>query len=246
MVLRPGLQHRLRTLLATDECSASRRLIGALRFLAAIISLAVSPTLHGMDPTLQAAWVAVAGTLLGSLVGGGIQTWTGRRALASTHDDAAAQRGAAANALEMQLSEERLRRLWSERRALYTAVLAESAAWDTANTHAHSENRYNFENAESMRDPEEVTPQEAAILRCMPEFRRLEQEVHLIGGTDVREAMEPVRRALYKGAAAAADCAPSYGNPEYIRALDLLTLAMRRELIDQSGAGLMVQVSASS
>lgn len=169
----------------------------------------------------------------------------GRRALASAHDDAAAQREAAANALEVQVSEERLQRLWSERRALYTSVLAEAAAWHTANTRAHSENRYDFENAESIRDPEKLTPQEAAVLRCMPEFRRLEQEVHLIGGAGVRKAIGPVRTALLKGAAASADCAASYGNPDYGKALALLTSAMRRELVDQSNAGLVVQGPAS-
>ncbi|MFC4631307.1 hypothetical protein ACFO6V_23885 [Promicromonospora alba] len=204
-----------------------------------------------MDSTVHAAWVAVVGTLLGTLTGGGLQAWMGHRALKSAREDAAEQRRAAAAAINVQLAEERLRRLWDERRVLHSNVLAAAAAWRSAIVDLQGSLRADSKGWEErptvgfMRHAEENLPEAAAAIRSAEEFGRLRQEVALISGADVQQAVAQLHTTLITAmrattpgtSATTTDTNIETGAQEFYDKRTSLVSAMRRELNPASRAG---------
>ncbi|MCW2827165.1 MAG: hypothetical protein JWQ67_781 [Marmoricola sp.] len=193
-------------------------------------------TVLDMDPTVQAAWVAVTGTLVGSISGAGIQAWFSNRALRAAHDDAEDQRTEMRRALDMQLSEERFARLWEERRGLYARMLESADEWRRANLDLAGVDLASTElgdtklNKMTMEDARQASPEVAHALNCMYAFGRVIQEVHLLGDGEVRSAVENARSVLHGDMRRAAidSNAESEGLPE---ALNVVMQAMRHELI---------------
>lgn len=188
------------------------------------------------DPQVQAAWVAILGTLLGALVGGGTQAWLGRRALDSARKDAADQRDEMRTVLDLQLREERFRLLWGERRSLFTRVLDACDEWHHANIDlaglnlAAAQPEQLVMEQSTMAEARRIAPEAAREVESMHTFGRLVFEVDLLSDAEVRGAIRFVQEVLRNEARSAVD-----GNGTRAEdvgdARSLLVLAMRRELI---------------
>lgn len=191
---------------------------------------------RAMDPNLQAAWVAVAGTLLGGLVGGGFQAWTNHRALRATRDEASRQREATFKALGLQVREERLMRLWSERRALYAKALEAADRWHRANVDVSGLDLPNSAlgklplESRTIRHAEALAPEAAEAARSMHEFGRFVLELGLMADAKVVASASALRKTLRDEMTSCITLAKSKPS-EYGKAVAELNNAMREELI---------------
>jgi hypothetical protein len=189
-----------------------------------------------MDPSVQAAWVAVVGTLVGSASGAGIQAWFSTRALIAARADSEAQRQDSREALDHQLSEERFARLWAERRGLFARLLQASHEWHLANVDlaglrlSETDEGHIEMSRLTVAGARDALPEAAQALDCMYGFRGVAGEVHLLSDAEVRGAVEnlgTVLRAEFRRAVAESVT----DGLKVTEALELAQLAMRRELV---------------
>ena len=192
-----------------------------------------------MDPSVQAAWVAVVGTLVGSASGAGIQAWFSSRALDAARDDALAQRHDSQAALDRTFSEERLSRLWTERRALFSRVLQATDEWRRANLDLAgitlSDSRKGEARLEmmTMASARDTSPEVARALDCMYGFGRLMNEIHMLSEAETRGAVANLQSVLRNDMKRAA-VESANSSVEVAEAEELVRLAMRREIITES------------
>lgn len=185
-------------------------------------------------PQVEAAWIAIVGTLLGALVGGGMQAWQNRRSLEAARREAEAQRKETRAALTNQLLEERLHRLWAERRSIYSQLLDITAGWisairDVRDLNLSENEQLNDKPVRTLGEAREQVPESAEMIQRMYDFGRMEADVTLLSDREVRAAVEVLARALRKAARQALD--GQNGMPEVTRAHAIAVAAMRHELV---------------
>jgi hypothetical protein len=136
----------------------------------------------------------------------------------------------------MQLSEERFRMLWAARRDLYARVLEAADDWHKANLDLDGVELDIQVEVSTLADAEEVSPEGASVVRSMYAFGKLVQEMHIISDSEVRGAVEHMRKALSAESRASINRSGGDSTSMYGRALGLLQYAMRWELIHGTGA----------
>lgn len=150
--------------------------------------------------------------------------------------DAAAQREESRAALNRQLSEERLSRLWAERRELFARVLDSADEWRRANLDLAGVRLSEYDEGQvrldsmTMRAAQDASPEVARALDCMYSFGRLLNEVHLLSDAEVRGAVSNLRKVLRSDMRRAAVESVN-DSVEVSAAEELVHQAMRRELV---------------
>jgi hypothetical protein len=124
--------------------------------------------------------IAVVGTLMGALVAGGLQFLTARRQLQWQRADAELRRLADLERWAHAAMEERQNTLWSERRLLYSKLLAAADAWIGANRDLAGTTLPKVD-VSSKREAAAASLLVAAQLEASRDFVESLQEVELLG-----------------------------------------------------------------
>jgi hypothetical protein len=182
------------------------------------------------------ALVAVAGTILGTLVSGLIQFLVLRRQIYSAARDAELDRLGELERWARSAIEVRYQDLWRERRLLYTRLIATADEWydairdlrsSAADWSAHPEKLVEMGKIHSRIDVSAASPVAAAWVSKREEFHRCMREMEILAHASVLDIARQLHMALIHEGQAALDAKTC---DEFIPAIAALCKQMRAVL----------------